>query len=66
VKKGYTEDIRGQQYNTPILELPAVCVVEPDKKISFPIDDYKGLLFDFWCYTNESNGWALHHYAEKV
>jgi hypothetical protein len=33
--------------NTPILELPGLYAVESDKKTAFPINDYKGLYFDF-------------------
>jgi hypothetical protein len=65
LENGYTQEIRGQAYNIPILELPGLYIVEPEKKTALPINDYKGVSFDFWFYTNESNGWALHHYLEK-
>jgi hypothetical protein len=48
-------------FTDPTLGRPGVYVVEPGEVKAFPVRDCEGLYFDFWCYSNESYGWAINH-----
>ncbi len=54
------------QPNAPISGDPSVLIIQPDEKKPFHVDDkFKGIEFDFLCYSNELNGWALKYYVKQ-